>query len=90
MGELCRNKGCTKVLKTVYSWIFFIKGHVSICPSLLSDPNKFSTPISTREVVKSNEPLAFSSSNPLYSLDYVYFSIYFLPLPVKNSGVFGV
>ena len=79
MGELCRNKGCTKVHETVYSWIIFIKGHVSIGASLLSDPNKCPTPISTREVVLSNEPLVFSSS-----IDYVFFSIRFFPLPVKN------
>ena len=76
MGELCRNKGCTKVLELVRSLIIFIKGHVSIRPSPLSDYNEFPIPISTREVVKSNEPLAFSSSNHLYSLDYVYFSVF--------------
>ena len=51
MGELCSVKGLYQGSETVYSWFIFIKGHVSIGPSILSDPDKFPILISTREVV---------------------------------------
>ena len=79
MGELCRNKGCTKGLVTVYSWIIFVKGHVSITDILTNFP-----PQSAPEQLCSPMNHWHFRVPIICTFLIMTISLYFLTLSVKN------